>query len=181
MNQFGKICFLITFFLSHPSKASHSPLFQAILADNEAKAKELATKEDINEENYLGLTALYIAAMKGNYNLVKHFISLESDSFVQNNRSLETALHQAVYSKSYDCVRILLESSAPIGVKDKHGYDSLDIAYKVDDKKIIQLLEEWSEEKVKRIPIHVLLGNFAWAGYWEKIKPYKENLTKNKS
>lgn len=170
MNRFGKICFLITFFLSHPIKASHSPLFQAILADNETKAKELATKENINEENDLGLTALYIAAMKGNNNLVKHFIRLGADSFVQNNRSLETALHQAIYSKSYDCVRILLESSAPLGVQDKHGQDCLEIAYKIGDEKIIQLLEQWSEEKVKRVPIHVLLGNFTWAGYWEKNK-----------
>ena len=81
----------------------------------------LTTNFDYSSVNSDDNSVLHISCLKGNYDgvfkLLKHGVSVEC-----KNIHGDTALHSAVRSGSYNCVKMLLENNAGACVIDKNKY-----------------------------------------------------------
>ena len=84
----------------------------------------LTTNFDYSNTNKDNNSVLHISCLKGNYDgvfkLLKHGVSIEC----KNNHG-DTALHSAVRSGSYNCVKILLQNNASNCVLIKNNYGEI--------------------------------------------------------
>lgn len=84
-------------------------------------------------------TALLDAAARGQIDLLRRFISADTDLDLPGTNNT-TALHEAVRGRHESCVRILIEHGASVNVVDFSGKTPLSYARDVGDTAVVQYL-----------------------------------------
>ncbi|KAH0587715.1 hypothetical protein H2248_006478 [Termitomyces sp. 'cryptogamus'] len=87
--------------------------------------------------NAQGRTALHIAAIKGNEELVRMFCDLEADINLSDNKG-DTPLHYASAWGHIPVVQLLIERGCQFNLKNNEGFTASDYAYSFSTKDTLQ-------------------------------------------
>ena len=118
------IVFIFAMFIS--THANSSDLNEAISAGNESLALQLILKtEDLNEQDKHGATAIYLASLRGQKDVVEKLLSLGVDLNILAKNG-ENALHAAADKEQVEIAKMLLEAGINHSLKNKYGDTPLD-------------------------------------------------------
>ena len=122
-------------------------------ADNghhETVKKLLENHANVNMQNSNGYTALMNASRSGHADTVEVLLNYYADVNLQCNHG-NTALHLSIMLKESkakeDIVQLLLLKNANVGKVNKENKSALDLAKECQSRRIICLVEEYSEEQ----------------------------------
>ena len=94
-----------------------------------------------NEEDNINF---FKAVLKGDSDIVKKFLKeKKADPNFQDSGG-DMPLHEAVFNKQYEIIKILLEYGASTDIKNKSGETPISIAQKHNDTGIISLLNKYN-------------------------------------
>lgn len=96
---------------------------------------------DINAQNIDGDTLLFRAADKNFRETAKMLIARGADVNKKNNSGY-TALMMAVATQDEELVALLINAGADVKAKSKQGVPIEDVAKKIGNKRIIQMLKQ---------------------------------------
>ncbi|XP_036331384.1 uncharacterized protein LOC118743025 [Rhagoletis pomonella] len=125
-------------------------LHQMIRDGNVGRAKEIVADPNgkwlLKAKNYYGRTALHIAVLKENEELVEHFVSLCSELLKIGDNLERTALHYAMGTNIVESLnRILIQKGAKRTTKDLKGRQPT--YYFMNKADILRLQEEEEENR----------------------------------
>lgn len=120
-----------------------SPLFLAITLEHmEIALLLIANGADIHARNRFGGTPLHLAAEWGQPKVLLDLLERGADPNIQNNVSLSTPLHYAVWQSHLPTIKCLLEHGANILTRDKYRATPFHDAVVRRDKPVIALLKK---------------------------------------
>ena len=133
---------------SIPDKLSLSPLHKAVKMDNFAMVETLLSVNTdgewtkVNAVTSEGFTPIYLAASKGNVEIVKLLHEWNANLNIAS-KAMNTPLQRAVFGNHTAVANYLIENGADINCKDAAGRTALDIAiYNGFDAMVKLLLEK---------------------------------------
>lgn len=97
-----------------------------------------------------GATPLMYAANKGFTELCEALVAAGADLDVRDSVHGWTALMQATHQRRHSIVELMLKSGADVAIKGKNGTTAMDIADKIGDAQITQLIGNVSRERDQR-------------------------------
>lgn len=102
---------------------------------------------NINTINTAGIPAIVSVSGKKHLEIVRLLVTCGADiNQINDWPGKSTALHNAVRTKNYDLVELLLKNGASLSEKDSYGYTPLVAAQKqnpIDSTVIIELLQQY--------------------------------------
>ena len=104
---------------------------------------------DINDQEFSGKTALYLAVKHDNKEITDLLISHGADVNIKNSSGM-TALHRAVKNNNKDIAELLISNGIDINAKTNNGKTALKIAIENNYKEIEDLLISHSTKVTKR-------------------------------
>ncbi|GBN29049.1 Ankyrin-1 [Araneus ventricosus] len=161
---------IVKFLLKHKARTSNNvfrfpPLHYAIFKGNIEAAKILLENETNVDKikAYGGLTALYIAAAKGEPYLVRLLLGKKASIYSRDDFE-NTPLHIAALNSHLDVVEILVSEGADVNVRNIGGNTPLCNAAKNGNEAIVRFLllhkaEISARDCDLRVPIHFAAGN----------------------
>ncbi len=127
------------------------PLARAILGDPRLgwlpqpterlqRVKNFADMSDINQAVFGGATALHLAVVHGDIELVRYLINAEADINIHERKNGSTALHYAASSDKREIIKLLLNAGANVNAADNGGWTALHAAAAHDHVEIVKML-----------------------------------------
>lgn len=113
--------------------------FDAILDGNLKRIEKLIDKVDIDMKNDNGYTALQLAFILKNFDIVKLLINDGANVNLKDSYG-QTPLMLAVVLKKFDIVKLLINSGAKLDIQDDQGNTALIKACSFVDFDIVKLL-----------------------------------------
>ncbi|KAJ6664727.1 hypothetical protein lerEdw1_006300 [Lerista edwardsae] len=98
------------------------------------------TQQDLQLQNWQGLTCLHISTLKGNLQLMALLVKNGADINIQDGTSGKTSLHLAVENHDEMAVRLLLRMGAQVDAQMYNGCTSLHLAVGRKDAVIAAIL-----------------------------------------
>ncbi|XP_039956579.1 uncharacterized protein LOC120772186 isoform X8 [Bactrocera tryoni] len=125
-------------------------LHQMIRDGNVGRAKEIVAEPNgkwlLKAKNYYGRTALHIAVLKENEELVEHFVNIYPDALKIGDNLERTVLHYAMGTNAIESLsRILIQKGAKRTTKDLKGRQPS--YYFMNKADILRLQEEEEENR----------------------------------
>ncbi|XP_011178051.1 uncharacterized protein LOC105209401 isoform X6 [Zeugodacus cucurbitae] len=125
-------------------------LHQMIRDGNVGRAKEIVAEQNgqwlLKAKNYYGRTALHIAVLKENEELVEHFVNIYPDALKIGDNLERTVLHYAMGTNAIESLsRILIQKGAKRTTKDLKGRQPS--YYFMNKADILRLQEEEEENR----------------------------------
>jgi ankyrin repeat protein len=137
---------IVQYLLEHGAKADQPDFYETCpihISTHSEPVMDLLLKHgaDINRVNYLGCTALSVAASAGRENMVRFLIEHKADvnRFAKNGA---TPLQEAAFTGKASIVKLLLDSGADPAVKNSRGKTALDFAREKKNIEVIALLDK---------------------------------------
>jgi hypothetical protein len=93
----------------------------------------------IDQQGFLGVTALMRASYKGHINIVGLLLSFGASVAIKDEGSA-TALHYAVRAGNLEIVHLLIEAGANIDIKDSLGHTPLQRAQTAKNKEMLEIM-----------------------------------------
>ncbi|KAH6886766.1 ankyrin repeat-containing domain protein [Thelonectria olida] len=110
-------------------------------------AKELVKGgTDPNRAGNDGRSAMYWALFCSNWDLVKLLIECGGNVSYQWTHDGTTAVMMAASRGNVEVVQLLVKSGADIGVRNKNGETALDVAKRIDNKKVVDFLQGYDDQ-----------------------------------
>lgn len=155
---------------SDPESSSRlygTPLQAAYLRGNLDTARILIEKgAEIDRPNQMGRTELHTTLRQGDHDKVKALISLGASTVKKDHQGMSALHHASLYTKSADCVKLLIEAGVSIDPEDSRHWTPLHWAAKSGAADTVSRLLEAGAAKTKmdwsgKPPFHVamLSGN----------------------
>lgn len=112
--------------------AGETPLLVAVASSDNQSAKLLIESgaKLMERSGETEDSALHLAAVNDNVDLVKIILKQNPESISQLNSAHESALHKAAYFGALRVIPVLLQAGADLNQKDKAGLTALDVARK---------------------------------------------------
>jgi ankyrin repeat protein len=148
-------------------KKEKTELHYAVQQYNKSKLELLLTrmtKEEINQADKCGFTALHLAAMEGYADIVELLLKHENIDVNLTNKNGWTALHVSVIEGNKDLVKLLLQhKKTDVNLFNKNGLTALHLATEKGRIEIVKLLLQHKNIDVNLFDEN---GNTAlnWAG-----------------
>lgn len=128
-----------------------SELIAAVgLGLTEVATSMIQQKANLEERNSNGETALFIAALDGNLEMLKLLLSSRADCEARNSKGC-TALLAATWSGHAQVVNVLLTRKADPQAKGRYGQTPLDIARHCGGRGVARALESFRDRAATRI------------------------------
>ncbi|KAL0944581.1 uncharacterized protein CTRU02_202468 [Colletotrichum truncatum] len=124
------------------------PIHHAAFSGQVQCVAELVTPETINSECSSGETPLWIACMKGRYNVVRHLIECGADV----DKADESGNTPALVASSQSYIRItnlLLDNGASAEIAARNGTNLLHIAAEIGNEKLVDHFLRLSDNDLK--------------------------------
>ena len=118
--------------------------FNPVFADTKTIWSEVKKLNNINAQDKDGRTPLWLSCCYGNVEIAKKLILAGVDTNIQDDLKY-SALHAAVSSRKFDCVKLLLENGADPNLQDKWGNIPLSRACYLD-LNIIRILVDFGSD-----------------------------------
>ncbi len=126
---------------SHGAVHWDLPIFEAIENRDFARVRELLVNEPalVKARERDDLTALELAAIKGDLDMAKLLVACKADANAKDNRG-GTPLRWAVRWNNLPLVELLIANNADVNIRDNDGSTPLHAATGVGSKTLIQIL-----------------------------------------
>ena len=143
------------------SSRGRQPLHQATQNEHTLTVKLLLTKgAEVNAQDENGITPLFIAAQKGNADIVSLLLDSEADTSLNTFESCRQPIHQAAQEGHLKVVDLLVSKEADVSAEEKDGATPLWLAAQDGHSSIVSFLLErgakadTSAKDSGRRPIH---------------------------
>jgi ankyrin repeat protein/organic hydroperoxide reductase OsmC/OhrA len=125
------------------------PIHGAVLSGDQLTFDQtLSKKADPQVANKLGWTPLHLVAFKGDRKFLLQLIPKGADVNFQAPSSMQTPLHAAILGGQRGAAETLLLNMAQVDLEDCNGDTAADLAAKLGNKDILELMEGYTEPEI---------------------------------
>jgi ankyrin repeat protein len=130
--------------------AMHTPLQQCLRTHRIGLAEQLVEDfdGDVNVVDLWGRSPLHLAAYSGDINLLELFLSRSHPRLINHqDKDGFTPLHKAIARGYFDCVQVLLNADADIGIASKSGYTPFHYAVLLNELQCAKMILEFDPRR----------------------------------